>query len=86
MLYLATSDGVPFAFAMGSLITRAERRSLDAYHAPLEPGDLVVPGVGVLMGASWAYAASVGAATGPGTLWRCVLLPWLSATAYLHSV
>ncbi|HTM52162.1 MAG TPA: cytochrome c-type biogenesis CcmF C-terminal domain-containing protein, partial [Bryobacteraceae bacterium] len=44
-------------------------------------------GVGVLMGASWAYAA-----LGWGGYWawdpveNASLLPWLSATAFLHSV
>src|SRR6202171_5389557 len=78
---------VPFAFAMGSLITRQKG---DAWIHTTRRWSLVTwlfQGVGVLMGASWAYAA-----LGWGGYWawdpveNASLLPWLSATAYLHSV
>src|SRR5438067_2001964 len=78
---------VPFAFAMGSLITRQKG---EAWIHTTRRWSLVTwlfQGVGVLMGASWAYAA-----LGWGGYWawdpveNASLLPWLSATAYLHSV
>jgi cytochrome c-type biogenesis protein CcmF len=78
---------VPFAFAMGSLITR-------------EPGDAWIhttrrwtivtwlfQSCGILLGAGWAYAV-----LGWGGYWgwdpveNASLLPWLTATAFLHSV
>jgi cytochrome c-type biogenesis protein CcmF len=78
---------VPFAFAMGSLITRQKG---DAWIHTTRRWSLVTwlfQGVGVLMGASWAYAA-----LGWGGYWawdpveNASLLPWLSSTAFLHSV
>src|SRR5436190_986615 len=88
MLYLGyVGMVVPFAFAMGSLITRQKG---DAWIHTTRRWSLVTwlfQGVGVLMGASWAYAA-----LGWGGYWawdpveNASLLPWLSATAYLHSV
>jgi cytochrome c-type biogenesis protein CcmF len=88
MLYLGyVGMVVPFAFAMGSLITRQKG---DAWIFTTRRWSLVTwlfQGVGVLMGASWAYAA-----LGWGGYWawdpveNASLLPWLSATAFLHSV
>jgi cytochrome c-type biogenesis protein CcmF len=88
MLYLGyVGMVVPFAFAIGSLITRQKG---DAWIHTTRRWCLVTwlfQGVGVLMGASWAYAA-----LGWGGYWawdpveNASLLPWLSATAFLHSV
>src|SRR5438876_1497424 len=88
MLYLGyVGMVVPFAFAMGSLITRQKG---DAWIFTTRRWSLVTwlfQGVGVLMGASWAYAA-----LGWGGYWawdpveNASLLPWLAATAFLHSV
>jgi cytochrome c-type biogenesis protein CcmF len=78
---------VPFAFAMGSLITKQKG---DAWIHTTRRWSLVTwlfQGVGVLMGASWAYAA-----LGWGGYWawdpveNASLMPWLSSTAFLHSV
>jgi cytochrome c-type biogenesis protein CcmF len=78
---------VPFAFAMASLITRQKG---DSWIHTTRRWSLVTwlfQGVGVLMGASWAYAA-----LGWGGYWawdpveNASILPWLSATAFLHSV
>ncbi len=71
MLYLGyVGFVVPFAFAMGSLITR-------------QPGDAWIhttrrwtlftwmcQSTGILLGAGWAMPYSVGAATGDGTPWK----------------
>jgi cytochrome c-type biogenesis protein CcmF len=88
MLYLGyVGMVVPFAFAMGSLITRQKG---DAWIHTTRRWSLVTwlfQGVGVLLGASWAYAA-----LGWGGYWawdpveNASLLPWLSSTAFLHSV
>jgi cytochrome c-type biogenesis protein CcmF len=78
---------VPFAFAMGALLSRrtderwivATRRWTLAAWAFL--------GVGQLLGAHWAY---VEIGWGGYYAWdpveNAALMPWLAATAYLHSV
>ena len=88
MLYLGyVGFVVPFAFAMGSLITR-------------QPGDewihvtrrwtiitWLFQTCGIVLGAGWAYAV-----LGWGGYWgwdpveNASLLPWITATAFLHSV
>ncbi len=88
MLYLGyVGFAVPFAFAIGSLITR-------------QPGDewiyttrrwtlitWLFQSSGILLGAGWAYAV-----LGWGGYWawdpveNASFLPWLTATAFLHSV
>ncbi len=88
MLYLGyVGFVVPFAFALGSLITR-------------EPGEAwihltrrwtlitwIFQTAGIVLGAGWAYAV-----LGWGGYWawdpveNASLLPWITATAFLHSV
>src|ERR1700675_4603035 len=88
MLYLGyVGFAVPFAFAIGSLITR-------------QPGDgwihttrrwtmvtWLFQSCGIVLGAGWAYHV-----LGWGGYWGCdpvenaSLLPWLGGTAFLHSV
>src|SRR3984893_16326109 len=78
---------VPFAFAMGSLI--AKQKGDSWIHTTRRWGLItwLFQGVGVLMGASWSYAA-----LGWGGYWawdpveNASFLPWLSSTAFLHSV
>lgn len=88
MLYLGyVGMAVPFAFAMGSLITRQPG---EAWIHTTRRWSLVTwlfQSIGIMLGASWAYAA-----LGWGGYWawdpveNASLLPWLSATAFLHSV
>ncbi len=88
MLYLGyVGFTVPFAFAIGSLITK-------------QPGDdwihttrrwtlvtWLFQSTGILLGQGWAYAV-----LGWGGYWawdpveNASLLPWITATAFLHSV
>src|SRR5919198_2117510 len=88
MLYLGyVGLTVPFAFAMGALLSRrtderwivATRRWTLAAWAFL--------GVGQLLGAHWAY---VEVGWGGYYAWdpveNAALMPWLAATAFLHSV
>ena len=89
MLYSGyTLFAVPFAFAVGALITRqvgaadwirATRRfALAAW---------LFLGIGVLLGARWSYAE-----LGWGGYWgwdpveNASLLPWLTGTAFIHSI
>jgi len=78
---------VPFAFAMGSLITRAPG---DSWIHTTRRWTLVTwmfQSSGILLGAGWAYAV-----LGWGGYWgwdpveNASLLPWITATAFLHSV
>jgi cytochrome c-type biogenesis protein CcmF len=88
MLYLGyVGFVVPFAFAMGSLITRQPG---DAWIHTTRRWTLVTwmfQTTGILLGAGWAYAV-----LGWGGYWgwdpveNASLLPWITATAFLHSV
>jgi cytochrome c-type biogenesis protein CcmF len=78
---------VPFAFAMGSLITRQPG---DSWIHTTRRWTLVTwlfQSTGILLGAGWAYAV-----LGWGGYWgwdpveNASLLPWITATAFLHSV
>jgi len=78
---------VPFAFAMGSLITR---RPGDDWIHTTRRWTLVTwmfQSIGILLGAGWAYSV-----LGWGGYWgwdpveNASLLPWITATAFLHSV
>jgi cytochrome c-type biogenesis protein CcmF len=78
---------VPFAFAMASLITR--RKDDDWIHTTRR-WSLVTwffQGAGIILGAGWAYSV-----LGWGGYWgwdpveNASLLPWLTSTAFLHSV
>jgi cytochrome c-type biogenesis protein CcmF len=88
MLYLGyVGFAVPFAFAIGSLITRQPG---DEWIYTTRRWTLVTwlfQSTGILLGAGWAYAV-----LGWGGYWawdpveNASFLPWLSATAFLHSV
>src|ERR671926_191484 len=88
MLYLGyVGLTVPFAFAIGSLLARrtderwivATRRWTLAAWAFL--------GIGQLLGAHWAYVeVGWGGYYAWGPVENAALMPWLAATAFLHSV
>src|SRR6202142_4141391 len=88
MLYLGyVGFAVPFAFAMASLISKAPG---DSWINTTRRWTLVTwmfQTTGVLLGAGWAYAV-----LGWGGYWawdpveNASLLPWITATAFLHSV
>src|ERR1700674_1895026 len=88
MLYLGyVGFTVPFAFAMGSLITKQPG---DAWIHTTRRWTIVTwlfQTTGILLGQGWAYA---GLGWGGYWAWDPVedasLLPWISATAFLHSV
>lgn len=78
---------VPFAFAIGSLITRQPG---DTWIQTTRRWTLVTwmfQTAGIILGAAWAYAV-----LGWGGYWgwdpveNASLLPWITATAFLHSV
>src|SRR5579871_6625915 len=88
MLYLGyVGFSVPFAFAIASLISKQPG---DAWINTTRRWTLVTwlfQSTGILLGAGWAYAV-----LGWGGYWgwdpveNASLLPWLSTTAFLHSV
>jgi cytochrome c-type biogenesis protein CcmF len=88
MLYLGyVGFTVPFAFAMGSLITKQPG---DAWIHTTRRWTIVTwlfQSCGILLGQGWAYAV-----LGWGGYWawdpveNASLLPWITATAFLHSV
>src|SRR6202162_5997779 len=88
MLYLGyVGFTVPFAFAMGSLITKQPGES---WIHTTRRGTIVTwlfQSTGILLGQGWAYAV-----LGWGGYWawdpveNASLLPWITATAFLHSV
>ena len=88
LLYLGyVSIAVPFAFAIAALVTR---RLDSAWLGSIRRWTLAswsFLGVGVLVGAKWAYESLT---FGGYWIWdpveNAALLPWLTATAFLHSV
>jgi cytochrome c-type biogenesis protein CcmF len=88
MLYLGyVGFAVPFAFAMGSLIAKAPG---DTWIHTTRRWTIVTwlfQGTGIMLGSAWAYHV-----LGWGGYWmwdpveNASLLPWLAATAFLHSV
>jgi cytochrome c-type biogenesis protein CcmF len=88
MLYLGyVGLTVPFAFAMGALLARRtdERWIVATRRWTLAAWGFL--GIGQLLGAHWAY---VEIGWGGYYAWdpveNAALMPWLAATAYLHSV
>ena len=78
---------VPFAFAFASLVTKQPG---EAWIATTRRWSLITWGfqsIGVMLGQGWAYAV-----LGWGGYWgwdpveNASLLPWITATAFLHSV
>jgi cytochrome c-type biogenesis protein CcmF len=88
MLYLGyVGFCVPFAFAIGSLITKQPG---DAWIHTTRRWTLVTwlfQSCGIMLGAAWAYhVLGWGGYWGWDPVENASLLPWLSGTAFLHSV
>src|SRR5215471_5974078 len=88
MLYLGyVGFSVPFAFAMGSLITKQPG---DAWIHTTRRWTLVTwlfQSTGIMLGMAWAYhVLGWGGYWGWDPVENASLLPWLSGTAFLHSV
>jgi len=88
MLYLGyVGFSVPFSFAMASLITRQRGDSWIHTTRIWTMITWMFQSIGVLLGARWAYAV-----LGWGGYWgwdpveNASLLPWITGTAFLHSV
>jgi len=88
MLYLGyVGFSVPFAFAIGSLITRQPG---DSWIFTTRRWTLITwlfQSTGVMLGMAWAYhVLGWGGYWGWDPVENASLLPWLSGTAFLHSV
>ncbi len=88
MLYLGyVGFTVPFAFAIGSLITKQPGESWIHTTRRWTIVTWLFQSTGILLGQGWAYAV-----LGWGGYWawdpveNASLLPWITATAFLHSV
>jgi cytochrome c-type biogenesis protein CcmF len=88
MLYSGyTLFAVPFAFAVAALATRRLGLEWIRTTRPFALGAWLCLGIGVVLGARWSYAE-----LGWGGYWawdgveNAALMPWLTGTAFLHSV
>ena len=88
MLYSGyTLFAIPFAFAVGALIRRRVDADWIASTRRFALAAWLFLGVGILLGARWSYAE-----LGWGGYWawdpveNASLLPWLTGTAFLHSI
>jgi cytochrome c-type biogenesis protein CcmF len=88
MLYSGyTLWAIPFAFAVGALITRRVDTEWIRMTRRFALAAWLFLGIGVLLGARWSYTE-----LGWGGYWawdpveNAALLPWLTGTAFLHSV
>jgi cytochrome c-type biogenesis protein CcmF len=88
MLYSGyTLFAVPFAFAIGALVTRRLNADWIRSTRPFTLGAWFMLGMGIVLGARWSYSE-----LGWGGYWawdpveNASLMPWLTGTAFLHSV
>ena len=88
MLYSGyTLFAVPFAFAVGALVARRLNADWIRSTRPFTLAAWFFLGVGVILGARWSYSE-----LGWGGYWawdpveNASLMPWLTGTAFLHSV
>jgi len=88
MLYSGyTLFTVPFAFAIGALVTRRLGAEWIRATRPFTLAAWTALGVGIVLGARWSYME-----LGWGGYWawdpveNASLMPWLTGTAFLHSV
>src|SRR5919109_2550323 len=88
MLYSGyTLFTVPFAFAIGALVTRRLGAEWIRATRPYTLAAWAALGVGIILGARWSYME-----LGWGGYWawdpveNASLMPWLTGTAFLHSV
>jgi cytochrome c-type biogenesis protein CcmF len=88
MLYSGyTLFAVPFAFAVAALVTRRLNADWIRSTRPFTLAAWLFLGIGIVLGARWSYSE-----LGWGGYWawdpveNASLMPWLTGTAFLHSV
>ncbi len=78
---------VPFAFAVGALLTRRLSADWISVTRRFALAAWLLLGIGILLGARWSYTE-----LGWGGYWawdpveNAALMPWLACTAFIHSV
>ena len=88
MLYLGyVMVAIPFAFAMAALVTRRLDTGWLTSMRKWNLASWTFLGIGIVLGAKWAYESLT---FGGYWIWdpveNAALLPWLTGTAYIHSV
>ncbi len=88
MLYSGyTLCTIPFAFAVGALITRRVDADWLRTTRRFALGAWLLLGTGILLGARWSYSElNWGGYWGWDAVENASLMPWLTATAFLHSL
>jgi len=88
MLYSGyTFFTIPFAFAVGALITRRVDAEWIQVARRFALASWLFLGVGILLGARWAYSEiGWGGYWGWDAVENAALMPWLISTAFLHSI
>jgi cytochrome c-type biogenesis protein CcmF len=88
MLYSGyTLCTIPLAFAMGALITRKVDGEWIAVVRRFALAAWLFLGIGILLGASWSFSElGWGGYWGWDAVENASLLPWLTGTAFLHSL
>src|SRR5947208_1565439 len=88
MLYSGyTLCTIPFAFAVGALLTRRIDAEWIAATRRFALAAWLCLGVGILLGARWSYSElGWGGYWGWDAVENASLMPWLTATAFLHSL
>jgi len=88
MLYAGyTLFAIPFAFAIAALVTRRLDANWIRLTRPFTLAAWFFLGIGIILGARWSYSE-----LGWGGYWawdpveNASLMPWLTGTAFLHSV
>jgi cytochrome c-type biogenesis protein CcmF len=88
MLYSGyTLFSIPFAFAIGALVTRRLNAEWIVSTRRFALGAWLCLGIGIVLGARWSYTE-----LGWGGYWawdpveNASLLPWLTGTAFIHSI
>ena len=87
MLYSGyTLFTIPFAFAVGALITRRLDADWLRTTRPFALAAWLCLGVGIVLGARWSYSElGWGGYWGWDAVENASLMPWLIGTAFLHS-
>jgi cytochrome c-type biogenesis protein CcmF len=88
MLYSgSTFFTIPFAFAIGALITRRVDAEWIQVTRRFALASWLFLGIGILLGARWAYyEIGWGGYWGWDAVENAALMPWLISTAFLHSI
>jgi cytochrome c-type biogenesis protein CcmF len=88
MLYTGyTMLAIPFAFAIGALVTRQVGSEWIRVTRRFALGAWLFLGAGIVLGALWSYTElGWGGYWGWDAVENAALMPWLTSTAFIHSI